>query len=124
MAYLTPTPEQIRELAEHEHEGAIWMWNLLRFTDGDAGRASYQRYAQEVFPLIEKRGGRVVLHARGGATVIGPDAWDEALVVEYPSRAAFLDMVGSAEYQAIAHFRQDALADSRLYMTTELPISR
>jgi hypothetical protein len=34
--------------------------------------------------------------------------------------AAFLDMIGSTEYQAIGHFRQDAIVDSRLYMTSEL----
>jgi uncharacterized protein (DUF1330 family) len=123
MGYLSPTEEQLRAIAEHEHEGVIWMWNLLRFKDGDAGRASYQRYAQEAKPLVEKRGGRLVIHARGLATAIGPDGWDEALVVEYPSRAAFIEMVTSEEYQAIAHFRQDALVDSRLYMTTELPLA-
>jgi uncharacterized protein (DUF1330 family) len=121
VAHLLPTEAQIQAFSEHPHAGPIWMWNLLRFKD-DGGRDSYQRYAEAVRPLVEKRGGRILLRSRGEATVIGPDSWDEALVVEYPNRAAFIDMVGSAEYQAIGHFRQDALEDSRLYMTTELPI--
>ena len=118
MAYLTPTDEQRKEFAEHPYDGVIWMWNLLRFTD--AGSDSYQRYVEEVTPLVEKRSGRVLIRSRGQATFIGPDTWDEALVIEYPSRAAFLDMIGSTEYQAIGHFRQDAIVDSRLYMTSEL----
>jgi uncharacterized protein (DUF1330 family) len=97
------------------------MWNLLRFKE-DGGRESYQRYVEAVKPLVEKRGGRILLRSRGEATVIGPDGWDEALVIEYPSRAAFLEMVTSSEYQGIVHFRQDAADDSRLYMTTELAI--
>jgi len=123
MGHLTPTDEQIKAFTDHPHEGAIWMWNLLRFKDGDEGCASYQRYAEEVRPLVEKRGGRVIVRARGQLTLIGPDGWDEALVIEYPSRAAFIDMVTSSEYQAISHFRQDAIVDSRLYMTTEMPIA-
>lgn len=121
MGYLSPTEEQIAEFTSHPHEGKIWMWNLLRFTD-EAGRVSYQRYGEAVRPLVEKRGGRIVLRAHGHMTLIGPEHWDEALVVEYPSRAAFIDMVTSEEYRAIAHFRQDAIVDSRLYMTSELPV--
>jgi len=124
LGHLVPSAEQLRALSEHPHAGPIWMWNLLRFRPGGDGAASYQRYAEAVRPLVEKRGGRILLRARGGLTVIGPDGehWDEALVIEYPTRAAFLDMVGSAEYQAVVHFRQDAIEDSRLYMKTELPV--
>ena len=99
-----------------------WMWNLLRFTQEGEGQASYQRYVEEVKPLVEKRGGRILIRSRGEATLIGAETWDEALVIEYPSRAAFLDMIGSEEYRAIGHFRQDAIDDSRLYMTSELAI--
>ncbi len=121
MGHLLPTEEQMRAFAEHPHRGPIWMWNLLRFKD-EAGRSSYQRYVQEVRVLVDKRGGRILSRSRGQVTLIGPDEWDEALVIEYPSREAFLDMVGSTEYQSIVHFRQDGIEDSRLYMTTELPI--
>ena len=120
MSFLLPTDDQLRELAEHAHQGAIWMWNLLRFSDGPEGRASYQRYVEEVRPLVEKRGGRILLRSNGEATVIGPEEWDEALVIEYPSPAAFLEMIESEEYQVIAHFRQDGIVDSRLYMTSEM----
>ncbi len=96
------------------------MWNLLRFSDGQEGRASYQRYVEEVRPLVAARGGRILLRSNGEATVIGPEEWDEALVIEYPSPAAFLDMIGSVEYRAIVHFRLDGIVDSRLYMTSEM----
>jgi uncharacterized protein (DUF1330 family) len=34
--------------------------------------------------------------------VIAPDGeeWNEAVLVEYPSRKAFLDMIGDPEYRA------------------------
>ena len=49
-------------------------------------------------------------------TLIGPEAeyWDLAFIAEYPSAAAFGEMVKDADYQkAVAH-RQAAVEDSRL----------
>jgi len=40
------------------------------------------------------------------------------VLMEYPSREAFIEMTSSAEYQAISHHRTAALADSRLIATT------
>jgi len=56
------------------------------------------------------------------ATLIAPEAeeWDDALLVEYPSRAAFLEMVSQPEYLAAAPHRSAALEDSRLIATTQL----
>ena len=51
----------------------------------------------------------------GGAALIGSEQrWDLVLLVEYPSRAAFLGMIGSPEYQAIAHLRSEAITASEL----------
>jgi uncharacterized protein (DUF1330 family) len=36
-------------------------------------------------------------------------------LVEYPTRQAFLDMVGSPEYQAIARLREEALVRGELH---------
>lgn len=121
MNYLGPSADQVEAFRNHPHEAKIWMLNLLRFANSE-GRDSYQRYVEAVKVLVEDRGGSILLRSRGEATMIGPDTWDEVLVIEYPSRSAFLGMVSSEEYRAIAHFRQDAIEDSRLYMTSEMPI--
>ena len=120
MAELVPTEEQFQAFRDHPHVGPILMLNLLRFRDG--GNESYQRYVEECKPLIEKRGGRILYRAQGRTTLIGPDSWDEVVLVMYPSRAALIDMLESEEYKAVRTYREDALQDSRLYMTTELPI--
>ena len=119
MAELVPE-EQFQAFRGHAHVGPIQMLNLLRVRDG--GRESYQRYVEECKPLVEKRGGRILYRAQGRITLIGPDSWDEVILVMYPSRAAFIDMVESDEYKAVRNYRQDAIQDSRLYMTTELSI--
>ena len=50
-------------------------------------------------------------------TVIGPDQWDIVLVVEYPSKPVFYELIKDPEYQKIAPIRGRALIDSRLYCT-------
>ncbi|MEM7366795.1 MAG: DUF1330 domain-containing protein, partial [Pseudomonadota bacterium] len=119
--HLEPTDDQVRAFYDHPHTGKIWMWNLLRFkqTEQSVGTETYNRYVEGINPIVEQLGGRILNRSRGGMTFIGPDEWDEGLIIEYPSREAFLSMVQSAEYQEIVHFRQDAIEDSRLYMMTE-----
>ena len=52
-------------------------------------------------------------------TVIAPngEGWDEAFLVAYPSRQAFIKMVSTESYQAIMVHRTAALLDSRLIET-------
>jgi uncharacterized protein (DUF1330 family) len=116
MASINPTAEQIQAFMSAPVEGPILMLNLLRFK-ADGGRDEYLRYGQLVQPHLARVGARVVFFASARATVIGGDTWDEVLIVEYPSRQAFLDMVGNEDYQAAASHRTRALADSRLYCT-------
>jgi hypothetical protein len=42
-------------------------------------------------------------------------------LVEYPTRRAFLDMIGSVEYQAIAHLRTEALGKGEPHPMDVLP---
>ena len=61
-------------------------------------------------------GGRVVWTGKVSTSAIAPDAeeWDEALLVEYPSRDAFLKMTSDPAYRAALPHRSAALRDSRL----------
>ncbi len=116
MPSIVPTSEQIQAFMTAPLDGPILMVNLLRF-NADGGRESYLRYAELVGPHLERVGARVVFHGSGKTTLIGDDAWDEIAIVEYPSREAFLAMVGAADYQDAAQYRTRGLADSRLYCT-------
>ena len=97
------------------------MLNLLKFK-ADGGEASYRRYGEAVLPIVGKLGGRLLWQGRADSVVIGDttaDGWDAVALVEYPSRQAFIDMVTSADYQAIAGLRSEALVDSRLIACTQ-----
>jgi uncharacterized protein (DUF1330 family) len=91
------------------------MLNLLDFKP-DGGAERYGEYARATGPLLERVGGRVIYVGAGsGEALIGPSKWDLVMLVEYPTRRAFLDMVSSPEYLEIAHLRTEALERSELH---------
>ena len=113
MPYLDRTEEQTKAFMEIDIEGPIHMLNMLRFK-ADGGREKYREYGKHNAALLAKVGGKPISRSDARATLIGGEEWDEILVVEYPSRKAFLDMVLSKEFQQAKHMRQEALEDSRL----------
>ena len=124
---IQPTPDQIRALRDSELDTPVVMLNLLKFRDrtegdDDSGRASYAKYGDGIRSMLEATGARVLWQGRGDSVVIGDDAddWDAVILVEYPSRAKFLEMVSRPDYQEQSSHRTSALADSRLVACTEV----
>lgn len=120
-AHIDPTREQLEAFvaAAGESTGPVTMVNLFAF-DGDAGRESYARYGREVLPHLARVGASVVYAGEAGGVLIGGEErpwWDMILVVTYPSRAAFLEMVTDPGYQEIAIHRINALRTSALIAT-------
>ncbi|MGV0715433.1 DUF1330 domain-containing protein [Mycolicibacterium sp. XJ662] len=114
-----PTAQQIDALAARPADEPVVMVNLLQFNDG--GRDSYRRYAREVVPHLQRVGGTVRYAGTAPTQVIGGDAepwWDAILVVEYPSPAAFLDMVTNEDYRRIHEYRAAALERGDLIATS------
>ena len=103
-------------------DGPFVMVNLLRFKqraeyadghDGElSGREAYERYAFKVRQLIERLGGRVVYSGAVTGLLLGEveELWDAVGLVEYPSLAAFRDMIRSPEMRSIEHHRAAGLA--------------
>jgi uncharacterized protein (DUF1330 family) len=112
--YLSPTPEQIQTIRDMPLEGPVIMLNLLRFKP-DGGAEEYARYGEKAAPFLEKAGASIRYLGRSVATVIGGEEWDEVILVEYPSKQAFLEMTGNPDYPG--DVRSGALLDSRLYCT-------
>lgn len=106
-------------VAESTSTEPVIMLNLLAFND-TGGQPRYLEYGAAVAPLLAKVGGRVLYQGRGDELLIGYAGWDMVVLVEYPSRRAFTEMVTSPEYRAIAHLRDEALSRSMLQATTRL----
>ncbi|MGP1676285.1 MAG: DUF1330 domain-containing protein [Burkholderiales bacterium] len=95
-------------IASLPDSGPVVMVNMLRLRD----RAAYKRYSELAMPLIKARGGTVLWAGNGEAVAFGDahaDRWDYVVLVRYPSRAAFLDMMRSPEYAAANHHREQAV---------------
>lgn len=117
---LEPTHEQMVALAALPADAPVVMVNLLKFR-ADGGRASYARYGQEIVPHLKRVGGKVLYAGSAPTQVIGDGEkpwWDAILVVEYPSPAAFIDMVTNEEYLKIHEYRAAGLDRGDLIATS------
>ena len=131
MGSIEPTAPQIQALQEVEDDGSpVVMINLLRYRERAAypagfeaqpcsGREAYQRYSTVALQRVASVGGRLLWRGEVRTTVIAPEAeaWDDAVLVEYPSRQAFFEMIAQPEYVAAVPHRSAALEDSRLIAT-------
>ena len=111
--------EALTKLQESAAAGPVVMLNLLRFKP-EGGSESYGAYGTAVGPLLEQAGGEVIYAGQPNELIIGSDRWDLMLLVRYPTRGAFLQMITSAEYLEISNLRDAALDDSVLYATDPL----
>jgi len=105
----------------------IVLINLLRYrqqttVNGEdiTGRQAYERYAKALEPIIMVVGGRPIWRGQARFVLIGPpdERWDEVILVAYPSRNAFQQMLATPEYREWADLRTAALEDSRLIAAT------
>ncbi len=126
---ITPNLEQFQQLAAAPDTGPVVMINLLKFRNGDApegvtGVEEYRRYGDTALEMIAQQGGRVLWAGTGDQVLIGDaeEDWDAILLVEYPSRAAFIEMVSTPEYlEAHAH-RERALERTIVIACTPAPL--
>jgi uncharacterized protein (DUF1330 family) len=105
-------------IASLPDSGPVVMVNLLRLRDP----AAYRRYSELTMPLIKARGGTVLWAGNGEAVALGDvaeDRWDYVVLVRYPSRAAFVDMIRSAEYATANELRERAVARHVVLASTE-----
>ena len=128
---IEPSEDQITCFASGPDEGPIVMLNLLRFkdradgvqeADGISGAEAYGRYGEAIASNLEHVGASLLATLRCTDTVIGPleERWDLAVLVRYPSRAAFLQMAGDPDFTAKHELRIAALEDSRLICCQQL----
>ncbi len=93
------------------------MLNLLRFAEGGAAR--YDEYLAHFRSTAARFGAEVVYFGRGLPPVVAEPGqeWDAVLLVSYPSRRAFSEMVRDPGYQEGTHIRTEALVEATLQPT-------
>ena len=115
---------ELEALLAEDPGGPVVMLNLLRFRP-DGGRESYQRYAEALGGAINARYGLTIEYLGAGAhALVAEDgqAWDMVVLVRYPDRQAFVDMVRDPEYRQVAHLRSEALVEAVLQSTAPMAV--
>jgi uncharacterized protein (DUF1330 family) len=113
--------DQFRELLKNPNDKPFVMLNLLKFKK-EGGRKSYARYIKEASRFVEGAGGKLLLFSRPKELLTGTETWDLLMLVQYPSRTAFIEMANNAEYLKIHSFREEALENAVLYATDEIAL--
>lgn len=122
--HIDPTREKFGAFRQLPEEGPIHMLNLVRlrdkaeYPDGSeaTGGEAYAAYGRESGPIFRRVGGRIAWSGDFRLMLIGPEEerWDICFIAEYPSGAAFVEMVKDPDYQKAVRHRQAAVLDSRL----------
>ncbi|MGA9872225.1 MAG: DUF1330 domain-containing protein [Rhodococcus sp. (in: high G+C Gram-positive bacteria)] len=116
---IDPRGKDLKRYLAESIDGPVVMLNLLRFAEG--GREQYDEYARALdTTFLPKYGARVIYAGDGSTALVAEDgqAWDAVLLVEYPSRQAFCDMVADPEYHEVTSLRTEALQEAVLQATT------
>ena len=115
-----PTGQDLKSFLADDPGGPVVMLNLLRYK-ADGGRESYAAYSRALVEggHLARVGGELVYAGDGSTALVAEDgqAWDAVLVVRYPSRAAFAQMVADPDYQKVTHLRTEALEEAVLQAT-------
>jgi len=117
---LKPTPEQFAALAARPVDAPVVMVNLLKFKQA-GGWERYLQYGEEVAPHLERVGATIRYGGTAPAVIIGEGErpwWDAILIVEYPTPAAFIDMVTTEAYGKVHEHRAAALDRGDLIATS------
>jgi uncharacterized protein (DUF1330 family) len=126
---IDPRGRDLKAFLADDPGGPVVMLNLLRFSgtgDGaersstiDSAHASYAAYLAHFRAHAEPLGAEILYLGEGSTALVAEDgqSWDAVLLVRYPSRQAFSDMVADPGYQQGTHLRTDALTEAVLQAT-------
>lgn len=131
---LNPEALRVKELLAGDPPGPLQFLNLLAYhptarypaghpmaEKGLTGAEAYALYGQVAIRHVTKRGGRLALYNDVVQGLIGDDGgWDQVAIMEYPSVAAFVDMVRDSDYRASLVHRDAGLERTAVVVTRSL----
>jgi uncharacterized protein (DUF1330 family) len=116
MSGIQNNEDQFQVLANNPNDGPFVMLNLLKFKK-EGGKAAYFRYIKESGPFVEAVGAKVLYFGKPKELLQGKEEWDLLMLVQYPSRKAFLKLANNPDYLKVHKFRAEGAEEAVLYAT-------
>jgi uncharacterized protein (DUF1330 family) len=116
MSTIKSNPDQFKKLAKNPVDSPVVMLNLLKYK-ADGGKSSYLNYMKEAAKFVEGVGGKVLYLGAPDELLNGEEVWDLLMLVQYPSRKAFIQMTNNPDYLTIHEFREEGIERAVLYAT-------
>ena len=129
---MTHTEERRSNLLRDNDKGPVNMVNLLKFKDKAvyedgretqlSGLEAYDAYGGPMGELIANGGGKVAYTSVVDSLVVGEadELWDVVVIIEYPSRKKFLELISSPEARLLQVHRTTGLAGQMLLATSRI----
>lgn len=96
----------------------VVMLNGLRFRD-DTSRQQYEAYLRHLIQAVRDLGGDLIFYGIGSTTLTTAEGYDAIMLMRYPSRRAFVQMLRDPQFQRITELRTYALCEALLQATRE-----
>jgi hypothetical protein len=120
--------DRLRAWAEADDGRPVTMLNLMRYREHTGeSEQSNAYYEREVLPLLAQRGGYPAFAGESaGRNLVGEDPalddWSRVLLVRYPNRRAFLDLLSDPDYAPLLPYKLQALDLWLVPLRSELAI--
>ncbi|MBN1381327.1 MAG: DUF1330 domain-containing protein [Deltaproteobacteria bacterium] len=114
MSPVQSNPDEFKKLSRNPNQSPFIMLNLLKFNK-EGGNESYAKYMKEAQKFVQDLGGRRIFLGKPNELLNGHEDWDLVLLVEYPSRKAFLKMANDPEYLKVHELRAKGIERAILY---------
>ena len=111
-----PRGADLKRFLSEDDGGPVVMLNLLRYREG--GQGQYHEYVRRFREFLPD-GARILFVGDCSTILVAPEThrWDAVLVVRYPTRRSFTEMVANPAYQEITVLRTAALDEAVLQAT-------
>jgi len=115
---MDPGPDELERFRAADTGRPFVLVQLLRFNDG--GVEKYLRYSASAQAILRPLGAQVLYAGQCRDPLFG-EGWDAIVVVRYPSRTTYLEMLADPRYQAIVPLRREALREASLLPMDDWP---
>ena len=125
-----PTADQFRAFRDDPYDGPIAQVNLLKFRvraeyqpdhpefgNDEPGSAAYRRYVDAFEVIAAEVGGGPLLIGEVERYFIGNGDWDAVMVMQFPSRTAFMATINHDRYADMSRHRDAGLLCQELLTT-------